>query len=152
MSKTDDLKNRTLSIKKTFQAPVEVVWDAWTQADHIIKWWAPPGMPVEVIEHDFRVGGNWKYTMMMPNQMEFISEGTYLEITEYKKIVTSAHFMPMTENVELHITFEQEGARTHFEFSVVHESEAYAQSQEKMGFYNGWGSALARLEEFLENK
>jgi uncharacterized protein YndB with AHSA1/START domain len=37
--------------------------------------------------HDFKVGGKWKYSMPMPDGNLFISEGTYLEIEQYKKIV-----------------------------------------------------------------
>src|SRR5262245_19045080 len=96
MSKSDNAKSRTLSIKKVFDAPVKLVWDAWTNTDHIIQWWAPPGMKVEVIEHNFRVGGKWKYSMPMPDGNLFISEGTYLEIVPLKKIITTADFKPMT--------------------------------------------------------
>lgn len=149
MSKADNLKNRTLTIKKTFNAPVKAVWEAWVQPEHIVQWWAPPGMPITVKEHNFKVGGKWKFTMPMPNGQEFISEGTYLEIVEHKKIVTGADFKPMTENVELHVNFEADGDKTHFEFSVVHETEDYAKAQEKMGFYNGWGSALNRMETVI---
>lgn len=82
-----NLENRTLTIRKTFEAPVEVVWKAWTAAEHIVKWWAPAGMEIEIIEHDFTEGGKWKYAMPMPNGSSFISEGVYLEISEFKKIV-----------------------------------------------------------------
>jgi uncharacterized protein YndB with AHSA1/START domain len=151
MSKSDNAKNRTLTIKKTFNAPVETVWEAWTNEEHVVQWWAPPGMPIKVVENNFKVGGKWKYTMPMPNGQDFISEGTYLEIVEHKKIITSADFKPMTENVELHVTFEADGDKTNFEFSVVHETEDYAKAQEKMGFYNGWGSALNRMEVVIQN-
>ena len=40
MSSTNDPKNRTLTIKKTFDAPVKLVWEAWTHPDHIVQWWA----------------------------------------------------------------------------------------------------------------
>ena len=80
-----DLANRTLTIEKTLNAPVQVVWNAWTQAEQIIKWWAPNGMDAKVIEHDFKVGGKWKYSMQMPDGSEFLSEGTYKEIEELKK-------------------------------------------------------------------
>lgn len=151
MSKSSNSKSRTLTIKKTFDAPVKTVWEAWTNEKHIVQWWAPPGMPIKVAENNFKVGGKWKYTMPMPNGQEFISEGTYLEITKYKKIITTADFKPMTENVELHVSFEEDGDKTQFEFSVVHETEDYAKAQEKMGFYNGWGSALNRMEAVISN-
>jgi uncharacterized protein YndB with AHSA1/START domain len=152
MSTHNNSKNRTLTIKKTFQAPVDVVWNAWTQPEHIIQWWAPPGMPVTVKEHVFKVGGKWKFAMPMPNGQDFVSEGTYLEIIKHKKIVTSADFKPMTENVELHITFEADGDTTNFEFSVVHQTEEYCKAQEKMGFYNGWGSAFERMGVLIEKR
>ncbi len=147
MNPSNDAGSRTLTIKKVFDAPVEIVWDAWTQTDNIVQWWGPPGMTIKVIEHHFTVGGRWKFSMPMPNGGEFISEGVYKEIIPLQKIVTSAAFIPMTNNVELHVSFKADGDKTHFEFSVVHESEEYCQAQEKMGFYNGWGSAFARLEE-----
>lgn len=144
-----DLANRTLTINKTFDAPLQLVWDAWTQSEHILKWWTPSGMDVKVVEHDFRVGGKWKYTMPMPDGSEFISEGIYKEIVELKKIITSADFKPMTKGVELQTYFEAEGNKTKFTFSVVHATAEYCKQQEEMGFYNGWGSALDRLETLL---
>jgi uncharacterized protein YndB with AHSA1/START domain len=145
----NNTNNRTLTIKKVFNAPVNLVWEAWIKPEHIVQWWAPKGMPVKVVEHNFKVGGKWKISMPMPDGNEFVSGGEYLEIVEFKKIVTSADFKPMTENVELHVTFEADGDKTNFEFSVVHETEEYCKQQEKMGFYNGWGSAFTRLETLL---
>ncbi len=144
-----DLKNRTITIEKSFNAPLKTVWEAWTQSEHIVKWWAPPGMELEVIEHDFKVGGKWKYTMPMPDGSPFISEGIYKEIIEYKKIVTSADFRPMTENVELQVHFESDGNKTKFTFSVIHPTVDYCKQQEAMGINNGWGSAFARLETLV---
>jgi uncharacterized protein YndB with AHSA1/START domain len=145
----ENLTNRTVTITRTFKAPIDLVWEAWTQADHIIKWWAPPGMDFKIIEHNFTEGGHWKYTMLMPNGSEFISEGTYKEIVPKEKIVTSADFKPMTEGVEMHMLFQTKGEETEFTFLVVHPTEAYKLAQEKMGIYNGWGSAFNRLENFL---
>lgn len=142
MSNTGNAKNRTLTIKKVFNAPVNLVWNAWTEADQIVQWWAPQGMKIKVVEHNFTVGGKWKFSMPMPNGGDFVSEGTYLEIVEHKKIITSADFKPMTENVELHVSFEADGDKT----------ESYAKAQEKMGFYNGWGSALNRMEEVISKQ
>ncbi len=145
-----DLANRTLTIEKVFNAPIQVVWDAWTQSEHILKWWAPNGMDIKVIQHDFKVGGKWKYSMSMPNGGEFISAGTYREIIELKKIITSADFKPMTENVELQTYFEADGDKTKFTFKVIHPTPEYCKQQEEMGFYNGWGSAFDRLETLVD--
>jgi uncharacterized protein YndB with AHSA1/START domain len=147
--KENEISSRTLTLKRTFSAPVKLVWEAWTQSNHIVKWWAPHGMEMEIVEHDFRVGGKWKFTMPMPDGTDFISEGMYSEIIEFKKIVTSADFRPMTEGVELHVAFEADGDKTNFTFIVVHPTVEYCKQQEKMGFYNGWGSAFNRLETLV---
>lgn len=144
-----DLKNRTLTIEKNFNAPLQLVWDAWTQSEHILKWWAPKGVDIKIIEYDFKIGGKWKYSGVMPDGKEYITEGTYTEIVQLKKIVTSADFKPMTENVEIQVYFEADGEKTKFTFSVIHATQEYCKQQEEMGFYNGWGSVLNRLEDFL---
>lgn len=146
-----DLNNRTLTLEKIFDAPIDVLGKAWTTSEQIVKWWSPQGMNLKVIEHNFKVGGKWKYTMPMPDGNEFISEGTYKEIVEMEKIITSADFRPMTENVELQAFFETQGDKTKFTFSVVHETEDYCKQQEQMGFYNGWGSVFERLGTLLES-
>lgn len=149
MTQTNEIDNRTLTLERVFNAPIQLVWDAWTQPEHIAQWWGPKGMQTKVIEHDFKVGGKWKYVMDMPGKGEFITEGEYVEITEPVKIVTTADFKPMTEGVELHVLLEEKGDKTKFTFKVVHPTEEYCKQQEQMGFYNGWGSTFDRLGEFV---
>ena len=149
MSEMNEANNRTLTLKRTFNAPLKLVWEAWSQPEHIAHWWGPKGMETKVIEHDFKVGGNWRYVMLMPDGNEFIADGTYLEIVELEKIFSSANFIPMTEGVEIQALFEENGDKTNFAFSVVHPTEEYCKQQEKMGFYNGWGSTFDRLETFV---
>ncbi|MFK7952970.1 MAG: SRPBCC domain-containing protein [Ekhidna sp.] len=145
-----DLSKRTVTINKTFNAPIELVWEAWTQAEHIAKWWSPKGIETKVIEHDFSIGGKWKYAMPMPDGKEFIAEGQYTEIEALKKIVSLANFKPMTEGVEIQSLFEKDGDKTHFTFNVVHPTEEYKIQQEKMGILNGWGSVFERLDALLK--
>ena len=149
MSDTNDANNRTLSLERTFDAPIQLVWDAWTQPEHIAQWWGPKGMETRVLEHNFKVGGTWKYAMTMPDGSDFIGEGIYTDIAELKRIFSSANFKPMTEGVEIQARFEANGDKTNFTFSVVHPTAEYCDAQEKMGFMNGWGSVFDRLSEFV---
>ncbi len=150
MSSSKDLKNRTLTIKRVLNAPIKLVWQAWTEPEHIAQWWGPKGMETKVIEHNFSVGGTWKYSMLMPDGNLFITEGIYSAIVEFIKIVSSADFKPMTEGVEIQALFEENGNETNFTFNVVHPTEAYCKQQEQMGFYNGWTSTFDRLNEFIQ--
>lgn len=146
-----NLENRTITIERTFNAPLALVWEAWTQPEHIASWWAPNGAKLTIVEHNFTVGGTWKFSMPMPNGGKFVSEGVYKEIITQKKIVFTADFKPMTENVEIHVLFKADGNKTNFTFHCVHETEEYCRQQEKMGVYNGWGSAFDRLEGLLNS-
>lgn len=152
MSNLVETNNRTLSLKRTFNAPIELVWEAWTKPEHIALWWGPKGMEVQVVQHDFRKGGKWEYIMVMPDGKEFVSEGVYSEIVLLQKICSSANFRPMTEGVEIQALFEAEGDQTKFIFNCIHPTEAYCKEQEKMGFYQGWASVFDRLTTYLAEK
>ncbi len=145
-----DNTNRTITIKRTFDAPIALVWEAWSDPQHIAKWWNPRGEGTTIVAHSFVVGGKWKYSMLMPNGQEFIAEGTYTEITHLEKIASTANFKPMTEGVIIESMFKKNGTKTDFTFNVIHPTEAYKIQQEKMGIMNGWGSVFTRLDEFLQ--
>src|SRR5438477_12074791 len=132
MNKMNEVGKRTLVLKKTFNAPIKLVWEAWTQPEHIVQWWAPKGMKIKVIEHDFKIGGKWKYVMPMPDGNEFISDGEYLEIVEFKKIFTTANFKEMTEGEEIRVLFEEKGDQNNDSFSVIVPSEDYCYKHENM--------------------
>jgi len=148
---SNDLSSRTVTIKRTFNAPIALVWHAWTKPEHIVNWWGPKGMDTKVIYHNFKVGGEWKYSMKMPDGKDFISDGIYSVITELEEIRSTANFKPMTEGVEIQALFEANGDTTNFTFNIIHPTEAYRIQQEKMGILNGWGSVLKRLEEFVKS-
>ena len=150
MMNDSNLEKRTVTIERVYDAPISLVWEAWTSPEHIAKWWGPQGMETKIVEHNFKVGGSWKYTMMMPDGNPFVTEGEYLEIVPQEKIVTTGNFRPMTEGVELHILLEDMNGKTKFTFKVVHNTEEYKLQQEKMGIYNGWGSTFDRLEDLLK--
>ncbi len=149
MNTDHSAENRTLTLNRTFNAPIKLVWDAWTQPGHIAQWWGPKGMETTIVKHDFKVGGEWEYAMIMPNGNAFIGDGIYIDIVELEKIRSTANFKPMTEGVEIQALFEQVGDRTNFTFNVIHPTEEYCKQQEAMGFKNGWGSTFDRLEELI---
>ncbi|MEP2024506.1 MAG: SRPBCC domain-containing protein [Reichenbachiella sp.] len=149
MTQSNDATNRTLTLERIFNAPISLVWEAWTNPEHVAQWWGPEGMQTKVNKHDFRVGGAWEYAMTMPDGKVFIADGVYTEIVEFSKICSSANFKPMTEGVEIQSYFEADGEKTKFTFKCVHETEEYCKQQEEMGFYNGWGSVFIRLADFL---
>jgi Activator of Hsp90 ATPase homolog 1-like protein len=59
VSDPDELTYREASLTRIFDAPREVVWQAWTQPEQVSVWWGPRGMssPLDRIEMDLRPGG-----------------------------------------------------------------------------------------------
>lgn len=144
----NELLSRTFTMKRTFDAPRQLVWDTWTQPKHLANWWGR-GADMNIEEHDFSEGGVWKFSMPMPNGGTFVSEGIYSEIVPIEKIVSSAEFKPMTEGVIIMAMFEDAGDKTNFTFSVVHPTQEYAEQQTQMGIESGWGSVFAVLENYI---
>jgi uncharacterized protein YndB with AHSA1/START domain len=56
-----------LTIERIFDAPRSRVWQAFTDAELLDRWWAPEPWTTETVSMDFRIGGRWHYSMNGPN-------------------------------------------------------------------------------------
>src|SRR5690349_16904221 len=52
-----------ITITRLYDAPVKLVWDAWTDLNHVAQWWGPRGFTITTHSKDLRPGGKWIYTM-----------------------------------------------------------------------------------------
>ena len=57
---------KSITVERSFNAPLDPVWAAWTQADILCKWWAPRPYECVITALDFRAGGRWLYCMQGP--------------------------------------------------------------------------------------
>jgi uncharacterized protein YndB with AHSA1/START domain len=83
---------RELVITRIFDAPRELVWKAWTEPEHLMRWWGPKNFTAPVCKIDFRVGGVYLLCMRSPEGQEFWSTGVYREIVEPARIVYTHSF------------------------------------------------------------
>ena len=88
-----------LYIERVFDAPVQLVWRAWTEPEHAKKWWAPADFTCPFVEIDLRVGGKSKMCMRDSDGKDYWSTGTYLEIEPLKRIVTTDSFCDADGNI-----------------------------------------------------
>jgi uncharacterized protein YndB with AHSA1/START domain len=88
-----------ISIVRTFDAPVDEVWQAWTDPAKVKQWWGPKGFTAPSVKNDLRVGGTYLYSMKSPDGKEYWSTGTYREIVPQKKIVVTDSFADKTGKV-----------------------------------------------------
>ncbi len=116
MTDTKDVR-----IERTFDAPIDLIWAMWTEAEHFAAWYGPMGATIPNAEMDVRVGGRRHIAMEMqtpggPMQMFFVGE--YREISPKTRLVYTEAMADADGNP---ITAEQMGmpAGASMETSVV---------------------------------
>ncbi len=70
-----------LVFERTFDAPRELVWKAFTDPELVPRWWGPHGTTTTVDEMDVRPGGTWRYVSTAPDRDDVVFYGEYLEVT-----------------------------------------------------------------------
>jgi uncharacterized protein YndB with AHSA1/START domain len=82
-----DTADREIVISRVVDAPRELVWKAWTDPEHVAKWWGPNGFTTSIEIMDFRPGGVWKLTMHGPDGASYPNKSVFVEIVEPERIV-----------------------------------------------------------------
>src|SRR5215471_1971100 len=80
-------KDRELRFTRLLDAPIKLVWDVWTNPEHLNKWWGPFDCVSTMAKIDLRVGGEWDLTMIGKDGVANRHQCRYIEIVKYKKIV-----------------------------------------------------------------
>lgn len=145
----------TLVIYRTFEAPRILVWKAWTESDHLLRWLCPAGFDVLFVENELRVGGVWRSGMRSPDGEEFIHLGEYLEIEKPSRLVFTHrwernHLEPKADT-KITVILNESGATTQMVFLHV----GLAAEELACSHRNGWTGAfenLARLVELRANQ
>ncbi len=91
-STDQQIREDTLAITHVFDAPRSLVFKAWTQPDHVMRWWGPRGFTTPVCEIDLRPGGVYRNCMHSPGGKDYWSRGVYREIKEPERIVCTDSF------------------------------------------------------------
>ncbi len=88
-----------LIITRIFDAPRELVWKAWTDPEHVKRWWGPKDYTAPSCNIDLREGGKYLYCMRSPEGQNYWSTGVYREIVEPERIVYTHSFADEKGNV-----------------------------------------------------
>lgn len=145
-------------ITREFDAPRELVWQAWTDPEHLKQWFAPQGFSVPRAEVDLRPGGKSRIDMAGPDGKVYPNKGTYLEVVPPERLVytddvdpdeTAWGDTPPPSNTQT-ITFEELGDnRTRVTVAIRLESVAARDAMLEMGAEAGWNSTLDNLAAHL---
>ena len=82
----NNVKKRDLVVTRTFNAPLELVWQAWTEPEHVMRWWGPNYFTSPTCEMDFREGGTSLVCMRSPEGQDFYNTWTYRKIVPMQQI------------------------------------------------------------------
>jgi uncharacterized protein YndB with AHSA1/START domain len=93
------VKSNDILITRIFDAPRELVFKAWTDPAHLMKWWSPKGSTTPHASVDLRVGGEFRFCMRFPDGREGWGKGIYREIVVPEKIVYRTHLTDAEGNV-----------------------------------------------------
>lgn len=152
-------KSTEIVITRTFDAPRQAVWRAWTEAEQVEQWWGPRGFTTRVDELDFTPGGNFKYTMIDGDGKEYPSTGEFREISKHERIVATDEFgedmieaMPdLPTGMVATTTFHETDGQTRLTITIMHQSVEDRQTHEKMGVIDGFNEQLDKLNEYLND-
>lgn len=153
---------RSITLERTYEAPIEDVWELWTTKEGIESWWGPDGFTVVVRRIDLRVGGELLYAMTAtaPPQIEFLRKAgmpltsetrvTYTEVVPHRRLayVTVADFVPgvapydVTTGVDLYPSGDR--VRMVLTVGAMHDEQ-----WTKMAVM-GWEGQLGKLARVLE--
>jgi len=68
-----------LKVSRTFEAPLEMLWKAWTEPEQFMKWYGPKGFTAPTCEIDLREGGRHLWSMKSPDGRQMYFTGNYKE-------------------------------------------------------------------------
>lgn len=141
-----------LTMVRRFAAPPELVFAAWTEAEHFKEWFAPSGCSVSECEVDARPGGRWRSCMRWSDGTDHWQGGVFQVVEPYRRLVFTyawddEHGHPKHETL-VSVVFEEVEGQTELRFhQATFESGISCTSDGE-----GWSETLLRLADFLSRR
>lgn len=153
MSEVLNAKTRpTLNLQRTFQAPRELVWRAWTRPEIMVNWMGPVEWPMVAGSADFRVGGEWRACLRSVETGEDLWQGgVYREIVPPERLVytfkwdESHEDGPPVDTLVTVVLTEVSETETRMDFT----HEGLKSERSLTGHRHGWTSTHDRLATWL---
>ena len=147
---------KKLKVIREFDAPVEQVWQAWTDQTLLDQWWAPKPWTAKTKSMDFREGGKWIYAMVGPEGEEQWCRANFHSIEQQKGYTGTDMFCdiegnPTTEMPVMHwdVKFNPIDTGTRVDVVLTFNTEADLQKIVEMGFEEGFRAAHTNLDALL---
>jgi uncharacterized protein YndB with AHSA1/START domain len=143
---------REIVITRSFKAPRELVFAAWTEPRHVKRWWGPNGFTTPHCEIDLRVGGAYHIDMRGPDGTIYPTTGTYKEVTPPARLVYTEVFgclgQPDTSSL-VTVTFAERNGVTTVTLHSLFDSLADRDAHIRVGVEKGWSECFEHLAAYL---
>lgn len=146
-----------LVLERTIDVPVELVWKAWTEPQHLIHWFTPAPWKTVDCEIDLRPGGIFRTVMRSPEGQDMNNIGCCLEVVHHRKLVFTDALLPGFRPHDAGfftgiVMMEPVTGGSRYTACAIHKDEAGKKAHEDMGFHSGWGTALDQLVAYVKAK
>jgi uncharacterized protein YndB with AHSA1/START domain len=143
-----DATDREIATVRTFDAPRELVWRAWTAPEHLTRWWGPNGFSTTTKVFEFNPGGQWLFTMHGPDGTDYRNEITFTVVIEPERIEYDHAPTPFFHTT---VTLEVEDAnKTRLSMTAVFTTvEERNRAVETFGAIEGMKQTMGRLGDYL---
>src|SRR4051812_13500037 len=139
--------DREIATTRVFDAPRDLVFDAWTDPQHVAQWWGPNGFTTTTQSMDVRPGGEWIFIMHGPDGTDYKNHIVYREVVRPERLVYDHVSGPLFRAT---VVLEAEGEKTRLSMQMVFETaELRNQVAEKFGAVEGLNQTLNHLEEHV---
>ena len=137
-----------MRLTRVFDARRELVWDTFTKAEHIARWWGPRRYANTVHEFDVRPGGKWRISQT-DGRRTFVFFGEYRDVVKPSRLRRTfcfGDFPPIEELYEFH----DEGGKTRLVCVQTFANVAGRDTMAKSGAEEGGRESFERLDELLK--
>ena len=155
---TKDFAAKCIKVSREFEAPLALVWRAYTEAELLDQWWGPAPYRAETKSLQFLPGGSWIYAMVGPQGQKHWGRMNYVNVEHQRSIEIEDVFCDEHGNVNPAlpiargtIVFTPMGRATRVEFTTFYAQESDLQTVVEMGFEQGISICLDQLTELLRN-
>jgi uncharacterized protein YndB with AHSA1/START domain len=144
--------DREIQMSRVFDAPRQLVFDAYTKPELLRRWFhGPPGWKLVVCEFDLRVGGAYRYVWQGPEGAEMGMGGVLREVVPPERLVSMEKFDQSWYPGEAigTVTFTEQGGKTTLTMTMRYDSKEARDIALKSGMEQGVAANLDRLAELL---
>lgn len=154
-----DKANNQIKVERSFNAPLDLVWSAWTEAEILDQWWAPKPWRAETKTMDFKEGGHWHYAMVSPEGEKHWGKVDFLTIIPQEFFSAFDGFCD--ENGVLNTSlprnkwennFSAQGENTVVNILLSFDTLEDLEKIIEMGFKEGFTAGLENLDQYIESQ